>query len=99
MVGLVVATSSGKYTSSNLLLGGAIESTASQASQHMGGQKTAYMTQTAPRAVFYGQAIGSSIGALFATVLYKIYTSVKSILSEELSVPDAHIYLVACRLL
>jgi uncharacterized oligopeptide transporter (OPT) family protein len=99
MISLVVPPLNGKYTTSNLLLSGAVESGASQASQHMGGQRTAYMTKTAPRAVLYGQAIGSCVGVLLATSLYKIYTSVKHIPSDEFSVPDAHIYLVASRLL
>lgn len=94
---LVIPVSSQKYTSANLLLGGAIESGASQAAQQMGGLRTAYMTQTAPRAVFYGQLIGSYVGAFIATILYKIYTSVKKIPSEEFGVPDAHLYLITSR--
>ncbi|EFX00469.1 oligopeptide transporter [Grosmannia clavigera kw1407] len=97
MIALLVRPSSQHYTTANLLLGGAIESGASQASQHMGGLKTAYMTQTPPRAVFYGQMIGSYAGALAATGLYRMYTSTNTIPSEEFGVPDAHLYMVASR--
>lgn len=63
----------------------------------MNGFKTAYMTRTAPRAVFYGQVVGSYVGAVLATILYKTYISVKEIPSEEFSIPDAHLYIVASR--
>lgn len=97
VITLVVPRSSVKYTSANILLGGAIESGASQASQQMGGYKTAYMTKTPPRAVFYGQVIGTYVGAVVAVFLYKVYTSVKTIPSEEFGIPDAHLYIVASR--
>ncbi|KAF2788846.1 hypothetical protein K505DRAFT_341750 [Melanomma pulvis-pyrius CBS 109.77] len=74
IIGLLVPSSRSGYMSANLLLGGLVEAGASQASQHMGGQKTAYVTETAPRAVFYGQMI-------------------------EFGVPDAHVWLVAARLI
>ncbi|KAH6868973.1 OPT oligopeptide transporter protein-domain-containing protein [Thelonectria olida] len=95
---LVVRASSQKYTSANLLLGGAIESSAAQAAQQMGSFKTAYLTRTAPRAVLYGQIIESYIRVLITAVLYKIYTSVKMIPSEEFNVPDARLYIMASRL-
>jgi uncharacterized oligopeptide transporter (OPT) family protein len=63
----------------------------------MGGLKTAYMTKTAPRAIYYSQMIGSFAGTLIATVVYKIYTFVKKISSEEFGIPDAHLWLVAAR--
>ena len=43
--------------------------------------------------------IGSYTGALITAVLYKIYTTVKKIPSEEFSIPDSHLYVVACRLI
>lgn len=99
VIGLLVPQSSAKYTSANLLLGGAVESGASQAAQQMGGLKTAYLTQTAPRAVFYGQMIGSFAGALLATLLYRAYTAVKTLPSAEFGMPDAYLYIVVSRLL
>jgi uncharacterized oligopeptide transporter (OPT) family protein len=81
--------------SANLLLGGVVESGASQASQQMGGQKTAYITETAPRAVFYGQMIGSFVGTLIATLAYRVYTTSQEFPSKEFDVPDAHVWLVA----
>lgn len=97
VVGLLVPSSRPEYMSANLLLGGLVESGASQASQHMGGQKTAYMTETAPRAVFYGQMIGTFVGTIVATLAYRIYTIAREFPSKEFEVPDAHIWLVAAR--
>lgn len=63
----LLPSSSPKFISANLLLGGAVEAGASQASQHMGGLKTAYMTKTAPRAILFGQMVGSFAGTVIAT--------------------------------
>jgi uncharacterized oligopeptide transporter (OPT) family protein len=98
-MGLLVPASSPNYISANLLLGGVVEAGASQASQQMGGLKTAYMTKTAPRAIYYSQIIGSFAGSLIATLVYKIYTSVKKIPSQEFGIPEAHMWLVAARLI
>lgn len=65
----------------------------------MGGLKTAYMTKTAPRAIFYSQLIGSFAGTLVATFVYRIYTSTKKLPSDEFGMPDAHLWLVAARLI
>ena len=99
IIGLLVPASNPNYISANLLLGGVVGAGASQALQQMCGLKTAYMTKTAPRAIYYSQMIGSFAGTLIATLVYKIYTSVKKIPSEEFGIPDAHMWLVAARLI
>lgn len=76
-----------------------MEAGASQASQQMGGLKTAYMTRTPAVAIYYGQMIGSFFGILMATLVYRIYTGLQRIPSNELSIPDAHLWLVAARLI
>ena len=43
--------------------------------------------------------IGSFTGALISTLVYRAYTSIKKIPSDEFGVPDAHIDLVAARLI
>lgn len=83
--------------STDLLLGGVVEAGASQASQHMGGLETAYMTDTAPRAILFGQMIGSFVGTVIATFTYRLYTSVKTISSPEFGVPDGQMWLIAAR--
>lgn len=99
LVGLLVPASHQNYIHANLLLGGAIEAGASQASQHMGGLKTAHMTKTPPRAILYGQLIGSVVGSLIATLVYMIYTSAKQFPSKEFDIPDAHLWLVTAKLI
>ncbi|KAF9773031.1 hypothetical protein IL306_009224, partial [Fusarium sp. DS 682] len=96
---LIVPPSSTSFTSTNLLLSGAIESGASQASQHMGGLRTAHMTNAAPRAVLHAQMIGSYVCAFIAVSLYKTYTSIKKIPSQEFGIPDAHLYIVTSRMI
>jgi hypothetical protein len=52
----------------------------------MGGLKTAYMTNTALKGSTFGQMIGLYVGALIATVLYKLYSSSGKIPSEDITV-------------
>ncbi|KAL9025087.1 MAG: hypothetical protein Q9196_006031 [Gyalolechia fulgens] len=99
IIGSFVPASNLNRIFANLLLGGVVEAGASQASQQMGGLKTAYMTQTPPRVIFFGQLIGSVFGTLIATLVYRIYISVKKIPSAEFGIPDARLWLVAARLM
>ena len=99
IIGLLVPASNSNHIFANLILSNVVEAGASQASQQIGGLKTAYMTRTAPRAIFYSQMIGSFAGAVIATLVYKIYTSVKTIPNEEFGIPEAHMWLVAARLI
>ena len=99
IIGLLVPASNSKHIFANLLLGCVVEAGASQASQQMGGLKTAYMTRTALRAIYYSQIIGSFAGTLITTLVYKMYTSVKEIPNEEFGIPDAHLWLVTAKLI
>ena len=73
IIGLLIPASNSNHIIANLLLGCVVESGASQASQQIGDLKTAYMTRTAPRNIFYSQIIrvGSFAGTLIATLVYK----------------------------
>lgn len=97
IIGSLIAESSVKSISANLLLAGAVESGSSQAAQQMGSLKTAYMTRTAPRAILFSHMIGSFVGTAIATFVYRIYTGVKKLPSKEFGIPDAHMWLVAAR--
>lgn len=57
------------------------------------------MTKTPPRATYLSQIVGSLAGTLIASLDYRIYTSVKQIPSEEFGMPDAHLWLVAAKLI
>ncbi|KAF4488016.1 oligopeptide transporter [Fusarium agapanthi] len=96
---LVMPTSSPMFTSTNLLMSGATESVASQASQHMGGLRTAYMTNTAPRVVLHAQMLGSYVGSVVAVSLYTIYTSINKIPSQDFGIPDARLYIVTIQMI
>jgi uncharacterized oligopeptide transporter (OPT) family protein len=97
IIGSLVVGSSAKSISANLLLAGAVESGSSQAAQQMGNLKTAHLTRTAPRAILFGHLIGSFVGTVIATLVYKIYTCVKQLPSNEFGIPDAHMWLIAAR--
>lgn len=99
IIGLLFPASNSNHIFANLILSNVVEARALQASQQIGGLKTAYMTRTAPRAIFYSQMIGSFAGPLITTLIYKIYTSVKVIPNEEFGIPEAHMWLVAARLI
>ncbi|KAL8831926.1 MAG: hypothetical protein Q9170_005088 [Blastenia crenularia] len=98
IIGSFIPASNSNRIFANLLLSGVVEAGASQASQQMGGLKTAYMTKTPPRAIFFGQMIGSIFGTLIATLVYRIYTSAGKIPSTEFGIPDGRLWLVAARL-
>ncbi|KAF5683075.1 oligopeptide transporter [Fusarium denticulatum] len=72
---------------------------ASQASQHMGGLRTAYMTNTAPRVIVYAQMLGSYAGSFLSVSLYKIYTSINKIPSQDFGIPDARLYIVTVQMI
>lgn len=63
----------------------------------MGGLKTAHMTRTPPRAIFFGQMIGTFIGAIVVTIAYRTYTTVQTIPSQEFELPDGQLWLFAAR--
>lgn len=82
-----------------MAMAGVVEAGAWQACQQMGDLKTAYLVRTPPRAIFFGQIIGSIVGCFVGTGIYRLYTSIKVIPSAELPVPDAHLWLVAAKLI
>lgn len=99
IIGILVPVTNSNHIIANLLLGGVVEAGASQASQQMGGLKTSYMTRTAPRAIYFGQMVGSLAGTLIATLVYRMYASVKQIPGKEFGIPDAHLWLIAAKLI
>ena len=98
IIGSVVPRSNKNRFAANLLLGCAVETGASQASQHMGSLKTAYITRTPPKAIFYAQLVGSVSGICIATLVYRIYTTVMHLPNTELQSPEAHLWVVTARL-
>jgi uncharacterized oligopeptide transporter (OPT) family protein len=63
----------------NLIAGALSESGALQAGDLMQDLKTGHLIGAAPSAQFYGQIIGCAFGAVVASLVYKLYTSVYDI--------------------
>jgi OPT family oligopeptide transporter len=63
----------------NLIAGALSESGALQAGDLMQDLKTGHLIGAAPSAQFYGQIIGSAVGAVISAAVYKLYTRVYDI--------------------
>lgn len=63
----------------NLIAGALSESGALQAGDLMQDLKTGHLIGAAPSAQFYGQIIGSAVGAVISAAVYKLYTRVYNI--------------------
>lgn len=63
----------------NLIAGALSESGAIQAGDLMQDLKTGHLVGAAPNAQFYGQIIGSAVGAILSAVVYELYVRVYTI--------------------
>ncbi|KAJ6181041.1 Oligopeptide transporter OPT superfamily [Penicillium mononematosum] len=82
----------------NLLAGAVSESGALQAGDMMQDLKTGHLLGASPKAQFYGQIIGSLVGAVLSTAVYKLYVNVYEIPSEMFRTPTAYIWIFTARL-
>ena len=73
---LVIPASNKNSVIINLLAGAISESGALQAGDMMQDLKTGHLLGAAPKAQFYGQLIGSFVGAIVSAGVYQLYTSV-----------------------
>ena len=94
-----MSASDARHLFTILLLDGVVEIGAFQSAQQIASLKTANMTSSPPRAIYYAQMIGSLLGVFVATLIYKLYKSLDRIPSDEFGIPDAHLWLVAARLI
>ena len=60
--------------------------------------KTGHLIGAAPKAQFYGQLIGSLVGAVASAGVYKLYTNVYPVPSKLFQVPAAYVWLLTARL-
>ena len=60
--------------------------------------KTGHLLGAAPRAQFWGQMIGSAVGAVVSAGVYKLYTSVYEIPAGLFQVPTAYVWIFTARL-
>ncbi|KAJ5987483.1 hypothetical protein N7451_011848 [Penicillium sp. IBT 35674x] len=82
----------------NLLAGAVSESGALQAGDMMQDLKTGHLLGASPKAQFYGQMIGSLVGAILSTAVYKMYVNVYEIPGEMFQTPTAYVWIFTARL-
>ncbi|KAI9677299.1 MAG: Ras GTPase activating protein ira2 [Trizodia sp. TS-e1964] len=82
----------------NLVAGAVSEAGAQQAGDLMQDLKTGHLVGAAPDAQFYGQLIGSAVGAVVSAGVYKLYTSVYAVPGDLFQVPTAFVWVFTARL-
>ena len=82
----------------NLLAGAVSESGALQAGDMMQDLKTGHILGASPKAQFYGQMIGSLIGAVLSTAVYKMYVNVYEVPGPMFQTPTAYTWIMTARL-
>ena len=95
---LVIPSSNPNAITINLIAGAISESGALQAGDMMQDLKTGHLLGAAPRAQFWGQMIGSLVGAVVSAGVYKLYTSVYDIPGDMFQVPTAYVWIFTARL-
>lgn len=82
----------------NLIAGALSESGALQAGDLMQDLKAGHLLGAAPNAQFYGQIIGSAVGAVLSACVYKLYTRVYTIPGDLFQVPTGFVWIFTARL-
>lgn len=82
----------------NLLAGAISESGALQAGDLLQDLKTGHLLGASPKAQFYGQLLGSGIGAVVSALVYKLYTNVYEVPGGMFQVPTAYVWVFTARL-
>ncbi|KAK3068677.1 OPT super [Teratosphaeriaceae sp. CCFEE 6253] len=82
----------------NLLAGGISEAGALQAGDLLQDLKTGHLLGASPKAQFYGQLIGSAVGAVVSASVYKLYTRVYTIPGGLFQVPTGYVWIFTARL-
>lgn len=95
---LVIPGSNPNAVTINLLAGAISESGALQAGDMMQDLKTGHLLGAAPNAQFYGQMIGSLVGAIISAGVYQLYTSVYEVPGGIFQVPTAYVWIFTARL-
>ncbi|KAL8780400.1 MAG: hypothetical protein Q9213_006485 [Squamulea squamosa] len=95
---LIVPSSNPNAVTINLLAGAISESGALQAGDMMQDLKTGHLLGASPRAQFYGQMIGSTVGAVASAGVYKLYTSVYRVPGGLFQVPTGYVWIFTARL-
>lgn len=95
---LVIPSSNPNAVTINLLAGAISEAGALQAGDMMQDLKTGHLLGASPKAQFYGQMIGSAVGAVVSAGVYTLYTSVYQIPGGMFKVPTGYVWIFTARL-
>ncbi|KAL8910160.1 MAG: hypothetical protein Q9171_004538 [Xanthocarpia ochracea] len=95
---LIIPSSDPNAVTINLIAGAISESGALQAGDMMQDLKTGHLLGASPRAQFYGQMIGSAVGAVVSAGVYKLYTSVYEVPGGLFQVPTGYVWIFTARL-
>ncbi|KAF2204582.1 oligopeptide transporter-like protein [Delitschia confertaspora ATCC 74209] len=82
----------------NLVAGAVSESAALQAGDLLQDLKCGHLVGAAPRAQFWGQLIGSGVGAVLSALVYRLYTRVYEIPGGLFEVPTGYVWIFTARL-
>ena len=82
----------------NLIAGAISESGALQAGDLLQDLKTGHLLGASPKAQFYGQIIGSAVGAVISACVYKLYTNVYDVPGGMFQVPTGYVWIFTARL-
>jgi len=82
----------------NLIAGAVSEAGALQAGDLMQDLKTGHLLGAAPNAQFWGQMIGSAVGAVVSALIYQLYTSVYEVPGKLFEVPTGYVWIFTARL-
>ena len=82
----------------NLLAGAVSEAGALQAGDILQDLKAGHLIGASPKAQFYGQLIGSVVGAFVSAAVYKLYVSVYPIPGDLFQIPTAYVWVFTARL-
>lgn len=95
---LVTPKSSPNAVIINLIAGAISESGALQAGDLLQDLKTGHLLGASPKAQFYGQLIGSAVGAVISACVYKLYTNVYEVPGGMFQVPTGYVWIFTARL-
>jgi uncharacterized oligopeptide transporter (OPT) family protein len=95
---LIIPQSNKNSVIINLVAGAVSEAGALQAGDLMQDLKTGHLLGAAPNAQFWGQIIGSTVGAVVSALIYRLYTSVYAVPGDLFQVPTGYVWIFTARL-
>ncbi|KAL2127741.1 hypothetical protein VTI74DRAFT_10238 [Chaetomium olivicolor] len=95
---LIIPQSNKSSVLINLVAGAVSEAGALQAGDMMQDLKTGHLLGAAPKAQFWGQVIGATVGAVVSAFIYRLYTSVYQVPGDLFQVPTGYVWIFTARL-